>query len=77
MVGRPYERGGPGRLAVPARVRRAVAMRYIGTLTAGRETFPASCAYCGASGSIYWPHLGSGRRGAWVAFTDLSLEGVA
>lgn len=64
--------------AIPQATRRAVA------LAAGAvpgQTSPASCAYCGHPGSIYWPNLiGPGgvvkRPGAWVHFAGLELDHV-
>lgn len=76
-TGRPcpkYHDGTIKRLAPPARVRRAVALRF--GASPGCESAPAACQYCGAEGFIYWPNLASGLPGSWVHFTDLHLDHI-
>lgn len=68
-----YQPGHDHRPAIPAAVRRTVALRY--GAVPGEET-PAQCQYCGAPGSIYWPRLSSGKPGSWVQLLDLSFDHV-
>lgn len=69
-----YHDGTIKRLAIPAAVRRAVA------LAAGAvpgTTTPVACHYCGEPGEAYWPMLYKAKRpGSWVAFSNLSLDHV-
>lgn len=69
-----YSDGQIKRLAIPAAVRREVALRHGGT--PGREDAPAECSYCGAPGLIYWPCLASGKPGSWVTLVDLSFDHI-
>lgn len=59
--------------AIPERVRREVARRE-GAVPG--ETVEASCHYCPATGTIYWPRLGNGKPGSWVSFSGLELDHV-
>ncbi|MEW9304525.1 HNH endonuclease [Labrys neptuniae] len=59
------------KLAIPAESRRKVALKY--GCNPG-ETKEATCYFCGKPGQIYWPRLGSGKPGAWVAFSGLELD---
>src|SRR6516164_59454 len=57
--------------AIPAEVRREIALRHGCSLG---ETVGASCAYCGAHGSITWFKQSRGK--GWVAFQGLEMDHV-
>jgi 5-methylcytosine-specific restriction endonuclease McrA len=62
------------RLAIPARIRREVALRF-GAIP-GRAV-DAACVYCGRVGSISWPMLHFSKRpGSWVHFDGLHLDHI-
>jgi hypothetical protein len=61
------------RKAIPEKTRREVARRA-GAVPG--ETTPATCHYCDALGSVYWPRLANGKPGSWVQFTGLDLDHV-
>jgi 5-methylcytosine-specific restriction endonuclease McrA len=60
--------------AVPAAVRRAVALKH--GCSPGRRS-SANCAKCGKPGFAAWPTLyKSNRPGAWVSFVGLELDHI-
>lgn len=76
-TGRPcmkYHDGTIKRQAIPAHVRRTVALRY--GATPGHLDSPAGCQYCGAPGIICWPIRRDGKPGAWVHFGGLQLDHI-
>lgn len=62
---------------IPEASRRGLALRYGADPTSDAERFDAACERCQSPGIIFWPFLyPSGRRGAWVAFSDLTIDHI-
>lgn len=60
-----------GKLRIPDRVRREVALKY-GCIPG--EFKDVACFYCGELGTIHWHRLRSGRPGHWITFAGMELD---